>query len=248
MSRISENIRKITKAWGGKTTGNGISDALSDLYNNLPFGVKTEMVEIVPEQSVTGVLEDNYYSYETIKIPLRENYIVVFNGKHYNVKNNGGVGGICEIGEPLNNYNPAFLQYPFSISGGTNINDEINGLVMWKPDLGETITLAIYEEQEIVIPLNSKFAPGIVITQNEDYIFSANVDFETVVKMHNDGVFNSAVLKMFEGGIVLYQLCSYIYNEEENAIALEFYTNSQNALTSNVPLMFTPNGVEGMPS
>lgn len=46
MSEISKNIRKITEAWGGKTTGSGIGDAVMDLYNSLPFGVTTEWLSL----------------------------------------------------------------------------------------------------------------------------------------------------------------------------------------------------------
>ena len=44
MSGISKNIRKITEAWGGKTTGSGIGDAIMDLYNSLPFYSETEEI------------------------------------------------------------------------------------------------------------------------------------------------------------------------------------------------------------
>ena len=44
MSEISKNIRKIIKAWGGKTTGSGIGDAVMDLYNSLPFYSETKEI------------------------------------------------------------------------------------------------------------------------------------------------------------------------------------------------------------
>lgn len=89
MSRIGENIRKITKAWGGKTTGSGIGDALEDLYNNLPFAQKTEMVKIVPLQSVTTEESDGWAYAELSPSDLLkglmvgETYTVQFNGTEY---------------------------------------------------------------------------------------------------------------------------------------------------------------------
>ena len=158
MSRISENIRKITKTWGGKTTGNGISDALSDLYNNLPFGTKTEMVEILPEQSVRGSLIAPANMVYTDKIDTSiaftegKNYKIVFNGIEYNfvAKSDGSKIYVAEINNLTN--------YPFFIANYTKY-EFVQFQVSWSRDLGETITLAIYEEQEVVKQLDVKYLP-----------------------------------------------------------------------------------------
>ena len=82
---INSEIRKIAKAWGVDTKGSSIKDALKDLRTNLPFGTKTEMVEIVPEQSVTGTEGSEQYNYHTenkiADFIINKTYTIAINGK-----------------------------------------------------------------------------------------------------------------------------------------------------------------------
>lgn len=176
MSRISENIRKITRAWGGKTTGNGISDALSDLYNNLPFGAKTEMVEIVPEQSVTGEEQNGICMLmpEETLFTLTEGktYKIVINGKSYesvcklvDVGNKNMVIGDTE-GYTNQSINP---DVPFILSYNTQNNGNTYNEIAWLAELGETITFAIYSEQMVTKPLAQEFIPNIAYFKDAGY-------------------------------------------------------------------------------
>ena len=185
MSRISENIRKITRAWGGKTTGNGISDALSDLYNNLPFGVKTEMVEIVPEQSVTtdGDYEAQYCTYIPYT-PLNnvESVTVMLNGTKYEcpIWIDEEWGSMNAGGGWINESTPDFSEYPFTIGLPTGEYAEV--AVHWSKDLGETITLKIIEEAEVVTQIDEKFVKGTSVF----YIDATNADSDNILKDKNN--------------------------------------------------------------
>ena len=181
MSRISENIRKITKAWGGKTTGNGISDALSDLYNNLPFGTKTEMVAILPEQSVTGHAIGNgwYGSLFPTEISLVEGkeYTIVINGE----KRKATLRDISE-------------EWGYESGIGFDdlyIFDDEGWGADWSGTLGETVTLAIYEEKEIVEQIDPKFVGDFVVKfsiEPSTGEWIADKTVPEIVKAFKDGV------------------------------------------------------------
>ena len=137
-------LRALMEAWGHKPKGTTVWQLLKEVLQNLPFGTKTEMVEIVPEQSVTqqGDAGDYWRAYidkanANSVIKDDNEYTIVFNGKSEKmvvidteIEKNGNF--LIEIDE-----------------------DGIN--IEWNKDLGETITLAIYEEQEVVQPLDPKF-------------------------------------------------------------------------------------------
>lgn len=161
MSKIGESIRGITKAWGGKTYGSGIGDAIRDLADNLPFAVKTEMVEIVPQQSVTTSKTGMINIAEDFNLIPNNEYSVSLNGKIYvetaklvsteQVETNGMV----YIG--ANPFIQADMDKPFGI-----IIHPARGKVCGVFDeslYNTTIALAIYEEQEVVKPLDVKYLP-----------------------------------------------------------------------------------------
>jgi hypothetical protein len=151
MSEISKNIRKITEAWGGKTTGSGIGDAVMDLYNSLPFYAETKVVAIVPEQSILGELNDQgkYYCAPLLIEGGFYKCSVILNGVTYQVEyNQGAFGNAGILGGP-----PTSEPFVF-----------YNSLIYWNAELGETITLAIYEEKEIVKPLDPKYT-GVMIVK-----------------------------------------------------------------------------------
>lgn len=175
-------FRKLANAWGIKTEANTEYGALEAIAENPPFGTKTEMVEIVPEQRVTsqstnedtGVVMASTSSREALPpIRLKENtkYIVKFNGVEY-ICNSKAInypeynGSEVFIGADNTGNPDDFTVCPF-ILVTTYVGGEFNNATLaWlgvppaeKP-LGETITLAIYEEQEVVKQLDPKFVGG----------------------------------------------------------------------------------------
>lgn len=125
-----------------------------------PFGTKTEMVDIVPEQTLTNTTSDIIYCTDTIPVSLEANttYTVVLNGVKcvITTDTNGGYG------------NTNFLsEYPFCIEGNrfywprvTEEEPEFEGIIF-----GETITLHIFQEQEVVQQIDIKYLP---ITDESD--------------------------------------------------------------------------------
>lgn len=151
MSRISENIRKITKAWGGKTTGNGISDAVRDLAENLPFGTKTEMVEILPKTSVSVRQSGNRYTggmNDLVVITPSKNYKVIINGAEHIIT------AMVERDFYKIKHETSNASEYFSINYNPTTNETS---IAWSVDMGCPITVAIYEEQEVVTQLPAKF-------------------------------------------------------------------------------------------
>lgn len=132
--------------------GHNRFEVYHEKLNGLPYeampagypGVKTEMVEIVPEQSVTHVrlVGDRYQAGFKLPIEGGKDYVVVINGTKYQcVSTEGGTIG--------NNT----TQYPFIFR--SDIDSQY-----WSAELGSPITLEIYEP-EIVTPIDSKYIPNI---------------------------------------------------------------------------------------
>lgn len=122
----------------------------NDFEYGLPFGVTKEVVEIVPEQMITA--QRNMNTYWNGVIPntgiteVNKEYIVVINETTYKcVTFDGGSGVIC-IGDN------SLIDYPFFLSCmGTSS--------LWLKELGQTFNFAIYEEQEIVKPIDISYIP-----------------------------------------------------------------------------------------
>lgn len=136
-----------------------------------PFGVKTEMVEIVPEQSVTGLdmSEGNPDVDPGVQLGgVLENAIAIEDGKKYIVSINGEK---IELTAKNEDNSPPDMQFVSMgndlLAGGLERPDTgepiyilwtgTSCVAYWKYEIGETITLAIYEEQEVVKPLDPKF-------------------------------------------------------------------------------------------
>lgn len=169
---INSEIRKIAKAWGVDTKGSSIKDALKDLRTNLPFGTKTEMVEILPEQSVTGEARNGMYGVirregfesNTFVLSKGKKYIIVLNGKTYESEsstfNFGNNADDIIIGDKdISDFSLDNPNIPFSISSGEMNTGGATNQIMWRTDLGKTITIAIYEEKEVVQPIDIKYLP-----------------------------------------------------------------------------------------
>lgn len=132
------------------------------------------MVEFVSEKIVTGEYNEDVGCYSTamtgqgvIELVVGKTYIVVINSKSYKTVceliDDGYIGEAPTIGDknPLDGLS---VNMPFQIvRSETNTDDPIT-ILAWKADLGETITLAIYEEQEVVKKLDPKFVDGGGVT------------------------------------------------------------------------------------
>lgn len=143
-------LEALLRSWGREPKGTTVWQLLKEVLQNLPFGVKTEMVEIVPEQSVTKStswedVHQNEMRDLVIEVNGDSNYLVKINDKDYMCKSEF-VGGedFYMIGDNET--------VPFSIEIYDNMS-----VVTWKQSLGETITLSIYEEREVVTPIDPKF-------------------------------------------------------------------------------------------
>lgn len=116
-------------------------------YKFMPEGypkVEKKIVEIVPEQSVTGTkVSDTRYktTWDAIDFSMDKNYKVVVNGETYPV----AVGESIK-GTSLNDYDDSF----------TIIS---NGEIAWNSEYGGTVTFAIYEYIEYVKQIDTKFIP-----------------------------------------------------------------------------------------
>lgn len=140
-------------------------------YSDMPEGypkVERRIVEIVPEQSVAGEHIENHcgilYSGE-MNISLNgntENLVVVINGVKYNATvtvQSSPFGDLYYIGNDyLLNEDSVDTKEPFILCSSSD-----GFRADWRTELGETITLAIYEEQESVKPLDPKFGGGVNI-------------------------------------------------------------------------------------
>lgn len=218
MSRISENIRKIIRAWGGKPTGNGISDALSDLYNNLPFGTKVETVEILAEQTLTEIVDDAF-NFKPVNCAYEngQKIIVNYNGVKYICNafvENGGmaVGNVGAISAEFENTGE-----PFLIQIGTDF-------AFCAPLDGSTsVTLSISTEQETVTPIPQKYLPQVIFTK-ENGEYSCNKTFNECVKLIDNG---SIIANFHDEQSVKPIVIINKYSE-----MIEFYYQSQSGLLS----------------
>lgn len=224
---ISKSINKIIKSFGGtpthKTTD--LDDCIEDLANNLPFGTKTEIVEIVPEQSITGSYDDDggsatpMYNADTgVSVDIKANkvYDVYFNDKKYtctgfDMGDTVALGNVNVMGDTgmADNGEPFCLVTAPSMDGG-----ESTLMCGWDTTEGETITLAIYEEKEIVTPLPAKYMPEpIVFTMSADMsTVTCNKSYEECLKLYQNKVFNVVV----DIGVGIYPMTSYMYINDES--------------------------------
>ena len=165
-------LRALMEAWGHKPKGTTVWELLKEVLQNLPFGVKKQLVEIVPEQSVTPneSYEGSHIKYN-IPTPLTDyndvlnikKVTVKFNGKEYHCDVFYTEGGGYQFGatDPMD-----YTEYPFSGSfQGTPEGDIVVGLA-WPDTLNETVTISVSTEQEVVIPIDKKFVVPTVFYIN----------------------------------------------------------------------------------
>ena len=184
---INSEIRKIAKAWGVDTKGSSIKDALKDLRTNLPFGTKTEMVEIVPEitKMYSNTAEGFYVGYVEYKETKAEQigrnfpdkqliiegnrYKVIFNGEEYvltakyDEQYEGAILGDYEFtGTSEEDMTLIIKGAPFVVFPGSSISKylQIYAPMQITRDLQlPEFNITIYEEQEVATPLDIKYLP-----------------------------------------------------------------------------------------
>ena len=233
-------LRALLEAWGHKPKGTTVWELLKEVLQNLPFGTKTEMVEIVPEQSVTGEFNEedgvNSISLET-NIPLEQrdnlkSLEVTFNGVKYECDFIIDEYGDRYAGAPWGD----FSKYPFTIyAGGYNEDPNVYLDINWSAELGETITLAIYEEKETVTPLDPKFVGGVSVytyDSDEEFIDDDSVlylyHFDVETQTAGEKVSKEELATAFSKGVI------YVTNQTINTIELSGY--SSNEMVINVSL------------
>lgn len=215
---ILESFKKWASRWGTEIRGDNIAEVISDFADNLPFGTKTEMVEIVPEQSVT-VQELNEFGIGFVEATYPEliegnKYIVYFNGKKYEciakkVKMAGVYIGSEYIytGEGLNDC-------PFAFSDGVLAVEEVG-----------KYTFTFYEEQTVVNPINQMFIPniayfksqgfdealtGVAVAEAQVVSYSCvNMTYEQAIAHLMSGKPLIGVMQWFDNGVYTI-LCPYI--------------------------------------
>lgn len=191
---------------GGVSSWNDLTDK--------PFGVKTEMVEILPKTTkvATDVEVGCYvtpFSYSDTKLEeldggFREQpvllegvrYKVVLDGIEYittartdEALGTTVIGGEYDIIGEGENTVIAFKDMPFLICSGWNISNYLGlytprGVARDLPDF----TLAIYEEQEIIKKIDPKFLPDsmgtVVVLTEDDTNYTCNYKASELVKMY----------------------------------------------------------------
>lgn len=151
-------------------------------YKFMPEGypkAEKKTIEIVPEQTLNGELlkdgEIEIYTnngdiYDIPELVIGKTYIAYFNGVKYELVARQGENSNIVVISTCENYRGASIWdltegFGYDYSAGS-------GGVVWKSDFAdETITLAIYEEQEIVEPLDPKFVGGVILYNDGYYLY-----------------------------------------------------------------------------
>lgn len=159
-------------------------------YKFMPAGypkVETKMVEILPEQSVTVDDDGNFSITGDFTLTADKEYTVLFNGKTYVEKAKTASEPAEIAGAVWLGFNPFLgtdMDKPYLIMKHP-VMEKMAG-TMDATVLGKTITLAIYGEQEVVKPMDSRFVggadmvirvdggPGAKITEDNAEIVSGN--------------------------------------------------------------------------
>lgn len=169
------------EASGGGTGGGGVT-SWNDLEDK-PFYANKEFVEVVPLQSVTKDDEDDDRYWHNIGwLPeVGKQYRVLINGNEYicatqegeyETYNDGGYA--VWIG---NATIPHYRLVPSDNTGEPFLIDSFWQAISWQKDLGETITIQVSEEKEVVKPLDPKYVDvlGVVFSREYDEAAEAEV-------------------------------------------------------------------------
>ena len=184
-----KSLKRILEQWGGYSDNISEAGVLEDLANNLPFGTVTEMVEIVPEQTITDGHDDGgywgYYANSSIlpfELETDKEYIVKFDGTEYNLvsrtveaewgtTNVIGNGSLCE-------YDNLDTDVPFCIDvDGDNPYISVA--------TGGDHTISVITESEIIQPLQARFVEKTILygdVHKGEYLYH---DFNYTKKVTN---------------------------------------------------------------
>lgn len=168
-------------------------------YKFMPKGYpKIDMkdVFIVPEQTVSGGEYDNFWhSYVTdiafdmaLSDDQSRRYIAIINGKEYD---DGGFGIMVQYTQV--NYVTDSVNAQIRLEDDTLVNItyyplEGVGKIMY-PDTMSEITAALYEKQEVVTPMDSRFGSTLVVRfdSNVGQDPTCNVTFEKIREAYFNG-------------------------------------------------------------
>lgn len=240
------DIKRIAKRnLGGVTSWNNLTDK--------PFSVKTEMVEILPEQSVTGVymseeqgapypiyLADNFFATQGSLFEDGKTYIFNFNEKKYS--------GTAKVNIEDESFDIDIAEQQIHLMGySTGNGEEWSNTIYYSADYGETITLAIYGEQEIVTPIDRKFLPedyptpnSVHILMGSDDTLSCNLTYEELrgCLVRNDIYFGSYVQNI--GGLdrAYAMMAAIRLNSNSEEIIMDFV--AVDAPTATYEIRYSP--------
>ena len=216
------DIKRVAKSEVGVSSWNDLTDK--------PFYETTEMVEILPEQSVTAQRTNAVgYIFESeeklFDITVGKEYTVVVNGKSHKAECLDDDGAFIEFGRGTNEY---FLCANFD---GISIFE-------WAESYGETITLAIYEEQEVVKKLDPKFVGKTVLyavgTNEDPYLYHDEALSEKVTKSELFSMNGNVLVYVDLDGNGLnyryYSPSAYAYNREYGVVYID--NNNTELVTS----------------
>ena len=255
MSRISENIRKITKAWGGKTTGNGISDALSDLYNNLPFGEETKTEYNTLFDNITVSENGSFFGggvlYGAFDFDIVNNFTVIFDGVEYNCEVTPkrvqtsylGNKTLTNLSNPGENTNEPFCIAADFFFNVDDMSEDVNDRIyLAEPGVNHTLTIKKKTVQTVVTPLPAKFLPEpIVFTSTDGQTFTCNKTYDECLSMIGTPFTAYAVLPgdttllgfvaMIEDGKIMYVFSML---SDSGFVPMPIYYNSDGTIESPV--------------
>ena len=187
---------------GGASSWNDLKDK--------PFDATTEMVEILPEQSFTGTESmDEGGSYEgdidvLLGIIPNKKYEIKINGQSYfaNAK--------VEEGDYLlyvyTSDDKFIFEYDYTITDKKTYGPYMH----WALDFGETITLAIYEEQEVVKKLDPKFmGSGTCFTYSDNDDLEYLRHYNPITKKMGEKVTRDELLEAIMRGAIWFTWHSY---------------------------------------
>lgn len=142
-----------------------------DYVKNRTHYDNSQFIEVVPEQSVTkqyayntpwGLLHYDTASVANMTLKTSVKYKVVLNGVEYFTECKDGDSNPYFGNHAVLNQNGVNTGEPFIVTVG-----EVNALA-WYGEYGETITLAIYEQQGDLVQLDEKFIPDTIA--RTDYV------------------------------------------------------------------------------
>lgn len=178
---VDGEIKKTPKSnVGGSGGGTGGVTSWNDLEDK-PFYANKEFVEVVPLQSVTGRDLGDVYYFDFDQMPeVGKQYTIRLNGNEYICATQEGQYETSDDGGYAKWIGNASLNgklVPSDNTGEPFLIDSFWLALSWQKDLGETITIQVSEEKEVVKPLDPKYVDvlGVVFSREYDEAAEAEV-------------------------------------------------------------------------